>query len=310
MQEPNHEVEVPPSFGEAPQGKLQEPKHRAVAVRIQEVASLRPRQSLRGVRAGRRDVSAEGFDECLGIQVECVPLLEARPELDLGCSCGVARGGLVLTGAAFDLAEVLVGLGRECVEPPLREVIEHRLERRPGRVEFPGPHGPNSHRHARSGVGVRERARPPERHGACDAISSIMTGEELADPEHSERFRGHEWVVEALGDLKGPLGLGRRLGDIAPIDPRPREICPDPALHLWIARRVVQTRMEVAPDEIDLHPRSIRQAPQDVGPRRSSGRRSRHLQEQFLRADRVTGVEEMPGGLDAAANVPATSGAG
>ena len=60
--------------------------------------------------------------------------------------------------------------------------------------------------------------------------------------------------------------------------------------------------MEIAPDEIDLHPRSIRQAPQDVGPRGSSGRRSRHLHEQLLRADRVTGVEEMPGGLDAAAN--------
>ena len=231
------------------------------------------------------------------------PLLEARPELDLGCSCGVARGGLVLTGAAFDLAEVLVGLGRECVEPTLREMIEHRLERRAGRVEFPGPHGPNSHRHARSGVRVRERARPPERHGACDAISSILTGEELADPEHSERLRGQERVAKSLGDVNRALGFGRSLRDIAPVDPRPREICPDPALHLWIARRVVQTRMEVAPDEIHLHPRSIRQAPQDVGLRPSFGRRSRHLQEQFLRADRVTGVEEMAGGLDAAANV-------
>ena len=42
--------------------------------------------------------------------------------------------------------------------------------------------------------------------------------------------------------------------------------------------------------------------PQDVGPRGSSRRRSRHLREQLLRANRVTGVEEMHGGLDAAPN--------
>ena len=212
------------------------------------------------------------------------------------------RGELVPTGAAFDLGEVLVGLGRERVEPPLRQVVEHRLERRPGGIELPCPHGPKAHRHARGGVGLGEGAGPPELHRACDAICPIATREELADPERRERLRDHGWIVETLGDLQGPPGLCRRLGDIAPVDPRPRKIHPDPALHAEIARSVVQALFEIASDEIDLHPGGVRQAPQDVGPRGSSRRRGSHLQEQLLRPDRVAGVEQMAGGIDAAAN--------
>ena len=66
------------------------------------------------------------------------------------------RGELVPTGAAFDLGEVLVGLGREGVEPPLRQVVEHNLEDRPGRVELTCPQGPKTKRHARRGVRLGE----------------------------------------------------------------------------------------------------------------------------------------------------------
>ena len=117
------------------------------------------------------------------------------------------RGELVATGPAFDLTEVLVGFGREGVEPPLRQVVELGLEDRAGRIELACPHGPKTHRHAGSGVGLGEGAGPPDRHRARDAVRAITTGEELADPERRERLRDHEWVAEPFGDLQGRPGL-------------------------------------------------------------------------------------------------------
>ena len=108
--------------------------------------------------------------------------------------------------------------------------------------------------------------------------------------------------VEALGDIHGPPCLNRSLGDITPVDPCPCEIHPDPALDSEIARRVGQTLTEIAPDEIDVQPRGVRQAPQDVRTRGPSWRRCGRLEEQLLCPDRAAGVEQMARCIDAAAN--------
>jgi hypothetical protein len=91
------------------------------------------------VFASRRHVSAESVDECLGVEIESVDFVEPRAQLDLDRGRGVSRGQRIPTSAGFDLAEVLVGLGGESVKPSLGEVIEHGLERRPGRLELTRP---------------------------------------------------------------------------------------------------------------------------------------------------------------------------
>ena len=68
-----------------------------------------------------------------------------------------------------------------------------------------------------------------------------------------------------------------------------------------IARGVAQASLEVMPDKIDFHPGGIREPPQDVGPGGAERRGGRHLPEQLACEDRISGVEEMAGGLDTAA---------
>ena len=196
-----------------------------------------------------------------------------------------------------------MGLGRDRVQPTVRQMVEHGLECRTGRIELPGPQGSKAHRHAGTGVGLRVRADPagaPPR-ARCDLRHRDRRGTRRSRAPRAART----WRIGASSRSaisRDASSLGRGPGDIAAVDPGPREVHPDPTLQSEITRCVVEAFLEIASNEIDLHPRGVCQAPQDVRPRGSSWRRGGRLEVQLLRPDRAAGVEQMARGIDAAAN--------
>jgi hypothetical protein len=306
LQERQHRLESFQRRGRVRQGELQEPEHGPVAARVEGVlvAQGLAKPFLR-VRTRRVHVAAERRHQRLGEQHVAHAQQPPRLDVDVGGLLGVPGGDIPVPRPAFHLGQVGEELAPYHIPSQPLVLGQLLVEDLPCGVQLACPQqlesvtGPGRGEDGCLAPRLLPHRQVLQPHGLGHEVPCRTAHQELDHGEGGQRFGPDR----GMGDPpRPPPGRARALpgeGEVTAVDPHPRQVLEARRPDRRVIPRLPQGLLREPLDAGQVEPADGGQVQEDTGAVTAGRRRGDRLVQQRRRADRVAGVEVVPGRLDA-----------